>query len=87
MKVNQWSKDKPHKPCIVAVRWEHEGKLDFDLFKLYLVIDYDDDDNMVGGLCFAQRNNIGEWEDCEIDYEDWNYDEYMILEVKDEKLS
>ena len=75
MKINQWSKEKPDKACIVAVRRRLNRFWDYDLFKLYWVDDV--------GLCVAEKNNIGEWEDCEYDYTDWNYAEYMILDVKD----
>lgn len=78
MKLNQWSKEKPAKPCIVAVRWRiSKNEWEYDIAKLYLVDEI--------GICVAVKNIYGDWDDCKNDYEDWNFDEYMILEMKDDK--
>jgi len=76
MKFREWTTEKPDKPCICVVKYLFMGKhLMYELFKLYWVFDV--------GLCVAENRN-GEWEDWQNDYADWNYAEYMILEVKDE---
>jgi len=70
----KWQKEKPTKPCIVATRNKKEtGGHEFYSFKIYFVDDV--------GLCVAERNNIGEWEDIELEnyHNDFNYDEYLVL--------
>jgi len=72
MKKHKWTTEKPCKPCVVITRYkcQYEKNYTYGLFTLYIVCNED-----ICGLCVAENN-----EDWEGSYDEWDSDEYFVID-------